>query len=97
MERFLTEKSVNIFKALGDITRFRIIRSLSDTEKSVSRIAQELNMTLSAISHQLKILKDNELVKSERRGKEVYYSLFDNHVEVILEQICKHASHGRYE
>ncbi|MGI6768186.1 MAG: ArsR/SmtB family transcription factor [Bacilli bacterium] len=93
----VVERSVSILKALGDLTRFRIIKLLSETEYSVSDIARELNMTQSAISHQLKVLKDNELVKSERRGKEVFYSLYDDHVEVILEQICNHASHGKYE
>jgi DNA-binding transcriptional ArsR family regulator len=93
----IVERSVSILKALGDLTRFRIIKLLSKTEYSVSDIARELNMTQSAISHQLKVLKDNELVKSERRGKEVFYSLYDDHVEVILEQICNHASHGKYE
>jgi DNA-binding transcriptional ArsR family regulator len=97
MDGYIFENCVKIAKALGDLTRFRIIRVLSGSEESVSKIAEKLGMTQSAISHQLKILKDNDLVKSKRRGKEVIYSLFDNHVEVILEQIFIHASHSNYE
>jgi DNA-binding transcriptional ArsR family regulator len=90
----IIEKSVNIFKTLGDLTRFQIITTLINGEKPVSMIASEIKKSQSAVSHQLKILKDNDLVKSERRGKEVYYDLVDQHVKVIIEQIYNHASHS---
>lgn len=90
----IIDKSVNIFKTLGDLTRFQIIRALINGEKPVSVIAKELSKSQSAVSHQLKILKDNDLVKSERRGKEVYYDLVDQHVKVIIEQVYHHASHS---
>lgn len=87
------EKSVNMFKALGDFTRFRIVLAIFDGGKSVGDIARELDMTQSAISHQLKTLKDNDLVKSVRKGKEVHYYLSDEHVKEIVAQVLEHTSH----
>lgn len=87
------EKSVNIFKALGDNTRLKIVESIFDNGKSVTTIANELSMTQSAISHQLKVLKSNNIVKSERKGKEVYYILSDQHIKVMIEQVFNHTSH----
>ncbi|MDD3999803.1 MAG: metalloregulator ArsR/SmtB family transcription factor [Bacilli bacterium] len=97
MDNNIINNSVRIAKALGDQTRFRIIKTLSEKERSVTKISGELDMSQSAISHQLKVLKDNKLVKSKRKGKEVIYSLFDHHVEVMFKQICEHASHSYYE
>ena len=68
----------------GDSTRIRILYVLSENEECVGDIAQILNMTQSAISHQLRILKQNKLVKVRRDGKQIYYSLADDHVRVIL-------------
>ncbi|MGN1399769.1 MAG: ArsR/SmtB family transcription factor [Erysipelotrichaceae bacterium] len=73
-----------IFKVFGDSTRIRILFALFDQEKSVSEIARELTMTDSAVSHQLKILKQSKLVKSKRCGKQMYYSLADDHVKTII-------------
>ena len=87
------EKSVNIFKALGDLTRLRIVVAIFDEGKSVGAIAEELEMTQSAISHQLKTLKDNQIVKSIRKGKEVHYYLSDDHVKEIVIQVFNHTSH----
>lgn len=72
------------FKVLGDPTRLNILNTLFEQEKSVGVIAKELNMSDSAISHQLKILKTHRLIKNQKRGKEVYYSLDDKHVFDIL-------------
>lgn len=72
------------FKVLGDPTRLNILNTLLEQEKSVGVIAKELKMSDSAISHQLKILKIHRLVKYQKRGKEVYYSLDDKHVFDIL-------------
>ena len=73
-----------LFKVFGDSTRIRILYVLFEREVSVSDIAECLNMTQSAISHQLRILKQNKLVKSRRDGKQMYYSLADDHVRTIM-------------
>lgn len=87
------EKSVNIFKALGDNTRLKIVNVIMKEAKSVNVIAAEIQMTQSAISHQLQILKLNGIIKKERKGKEVYYSLDDDHIRFIVETVSNHASH----
>lgn len=79
-----------IFKVFGDSTRIRILYVLFESELCVCDIAQLLNMTQSAISHQLRILKQNRLVKSRREGKSVYYSLADGHVRTIINQGMEH-------
>lgn len=87
------DKSVNLFKALGDNTRLKIVEALIGKELNVNSLVNTLGMTQSAISHQLKILKLNGIIKSERKGKEVYYSLDDNHIETIVKSVIEHASH----
>ena len=79
-----------LFKIFGDSTRIRILSVLSDTEVCVCDLAKALNMTQSAISHQLRILKQNKLVKSRREGKSIYYSLADDHVRTIINQGREH-------
>ena len=79
-----------LFKVFGDSTRIRILYSLYDNEKSVNEIASILNMTQSAISHQLKLLKINKLIKNRRDGKTIYYSLDDSHIFNIINQGIKH-------
>lgn len=79
-----------LFKVFGDSTRIRILNCLYDKEKSVTQIANELNMNQSAISHQLKLLKNNKLVKKRKCGKTVYYSLDDMHVHNIINQGIEH-------
>ena len=82
------EKELNdladLFKIFGDYTRIRILFVLFESEVCVCDLAQVLNMTQSAISHQLKILKQSRLVKSRREGKSIFYSLADEHVETII-------------
>ena len=73
-----------LFKVFGDSTRIRILFVLFEAEVCVCDLAQALNMTQSAISHQLKILKQNKLVKSRREGKSIFYSLADDHVRTII-------------
>lgn len=73
-----------LFKVFGDSTRIRILFVLFEAEVCVCDLAQALNMTQSAISHQLKILKQNKLVKSRRDGKSIFYSLADEHVRTII-------------
>ena len=79
-----------LFKIFGDSTRVKILFGLHDGEKSVGEVASLLGMTDSAISHQLKILKDSKLVRGRRDGKQIYYSLDDDHVLSILNQGIEH-------
>ncbi len=79
-----------LFKVFGDSTRIRILFVLFEAEVCVCDLAQALNMTQSAISHQLKILKQNKLVKSRREGKSIFYSLADAHVRTIIDQGLEH-------
>ena len=79
-----------LFKVFGDSTRIRILFVLFEAEVCVCDLAQTLNMTQSAISHQLKILKQSRLVKSRREGKSVFYSLSDGHVRTIIAQGREH-------
>ena len=79
-----------IFKVFGDSTRIKILYVLFEQEMCVCDIAQLLNMTQSAIPHQLKILKQSRLVKNRREGKAVFYSLADGHVRSIINQGLEH-------
>lgn len=73
-----------LFKVLGDSTRIRILFQLFDKELSVGELADLLNMNQSAVSHQLKVLKQAKLVKNRRDGKSIIYSLDDEHVRTII-------------
>ena len=79
-----------LFKVFGDSTRIRILFVLSSAEVCVCDLAETLNMTQSAVSHQLKILKQAKLVSSRREGKSVFYSLADEHVRTIIDQGREH-------
>ena len=79
-----------LFKVFGDSTRIRILFVLFEAEVRVCDLAKVLNMTQSAISHQLRILKANKLVNSRREGKSVFYSLADGHVRTIIAQGREH-------
>lgn len=81
-----------LFKALGDNTRVKILYALLNSEMCVCDIAALLGMTQSAISHQLRVLKQSRLVKYRREGKIVYYSLDDEHVKHIFDQGLIHIS-----
>ena len=81
-----------LYKVFGDSTRIKILYVLFEAELCVCDIAQLLNMTQSAISHQLRILKQNRLVKNRRDGKSVFYSLADSHVKTIISQGMEHIS-----
>ena len=82
--------AAELLKVFGDATRLRIIFVLSQSEKCVCDIANELNMTQSAISHQLRVLKQARLVSSRRDGKTIYYSLCDDHVRTIFYYAMEH-------
>ena len=81
-----------LFKIFGDSTRIKILFVLLESDMAVNDIANVLKMTQSAISHQLRILKTNGLVKYTRNGKSLIYSLADGHVTTILRQGIEHIS-----
>ncbi|MBO4494809.1 MAG: winged helix-turn-helix transcriptional regulator [Clostridiales bacterium] len=74
----------DLFKVFGDSTRLRILYELMDGERCVGELADALEMNQSAVSHQLKVLKQNKLVRNTRSGKMISYALADDHVKDIL-------------
>lgn len=80
----------DLFKVFGDSTRIRIMFTIADNEMSVLNIAESLNMEQSTISHQLRVLRQNKLVRVRRDGKQIYYSLDDDHVKKIIEMGLDH-------
>lgn len=82
----------SLFKLFGDMTRVRILHALEQSEMCVCDIAALLDMTKSAVSHQLKALKMSNLIKSRRDGQVIYYSLADSHVKEILDIGFDHIS-----
>ena len=81
-----------LFKVFGDSTRIKILYALFEAELCVCDMAQLLGLTQTAVSHQLRVLKNNKLVKFRREGKNIFYSLSDNHVRSILGQGMEHVS-----
>lgn len=81
-----------LFKNFGDSTRVKILLALSQQSLCVNDITELIGVTQSAISHQLRILKQAKLVKASKRGKEVFYSLDDSHVQMILNVGLEHVS-----
>lgn len=79
-----------LFKVFGDSTRIRILFVLFEAEVCVCDLAEVLGMTQSAVSHQLKILKQAKLVKNRRAGKSIFYSLADDHVRAMIGQGLEH-------
>ena len=90
----LTGVAADFFKAFADKTRLRILCALSLHELCVCDIAELLGMTQSAISHQLRFLKQSRLVKNRKDGKTVFYSLNDDHISSILAQGLEHIQEG---
>ena len=86
-----------VFKLFGDTTRIKIFCALKESELCVYDIAYITKSTQSAISHQLKLLKDSNLIKSRKEGKVVYYSLDDDHVSQILECGLSHINEQKNE
>lgn len=80
----------DLFKLFGDATRVRILSALLQSEMCVCDLAELLGMSQSAISHQLRVLKQGKLVKNRREGKTVFYSLDDNHIGTIINQGMEH-------
>lgn len=80
----------DLFKVFGDTTRIRILFVLLEAEVCVCDLAEALGMTQSAVSHQLKVLRESGLVRSRRQGKSIFYSLADNHVSTVIAQGLEH-------
>lgn len=85
----------DFFKVFGDSTRIKLLHLLLECEMCVGDIADRLDMTQSAVSHQLRVLRQNDLVKYRKEGKTVYYSLDDSHVENVLRQGIEHIKHKK--
>jgi ArsR family transcriptional regulator len=79
-----------LFKVFGDLTRINILWALSEKESAVHELAESLEITMSAVSHQLSVLKRSRLVKSRKEGKNVYYSLDDEHIHSIFQAGLQH-------
>ena len=79
-----------LYKIFGDSTRIKIINILIDNELCVNQISEKTNVSQSAISHQLRILKSSKLVKYRKEGNSIFYSLADDHVEKIFKRGCEH-------
>lgn len=79
-----------LFKNFSDSTRIRILHCLIEKERNVTEISELLNINQSAISHQLRILKNSKLIKNRRDGKSIYYSLDDDHIYNIIKQGIEH-------
>ncbi len=80
----------NLFKALGDFTRMRILNALLESELCVCDLVSILEMNQSAISHQLRVLRSSKIVKYRKEGRNVYYSLDDDHVHQLIRQGMDH-------
>ena len=87
------EKMGTIFKILSDETRLRIIFALKGEELCVAHLCEAVGMEQSAVSHQLRNLKAARLIKSRKDGKNVYYSLDDEHVLHVIDQVLEHIRH----
>lgn len=89
-EKETLEAIAELFKAFGDSTRVQILSLLQQQERCVGDIAEAVQISQSAISHQLRILKQMHLIKYRREGKNILYSLADDHVRTILEMGLEH-------
>lgn len=93
MKLLSEEKTIDLaelFKIFGDSTRIKIINILLNNELCVNEISEKINVSQSAVSHQLRILKTSKLVKYRKEGNLIYYSLADDHVEKIFMIGCEH-------
>ena len=89
-------KLADLYKAMGDLTRIRILAALVQSEMCVCDLASLLEMTQSAISHQLRVLRQAHLVNYRKVGKVVYYSLDDEHIKMLYEQGLVHVLHQHH-
>lgn len=89
-QEHLLSELADFYKVFADVTRIRILCVLLESEMCVCDLAEVLSMTQSAISHQLRVLKQMKLVKNRREGKTVFYSLADGHIQSIISQGMEH-------
>lgn len=94
LQNHTTTHLAELFDALGDPTRLRIISVLIEGERNVGEIAAQLQMTESAVSHQLRGLRQLRLVRSRKNGRQVYYALDDDHVARLYRLGLDHVEHG---
>lgn len=80
----------DLFRLLGDVSRLRIVRVCVDGAESVSGIAERLQLSLSLVSHHLRLLKAARVVRSERRGKQVFYRAADDHIRCVIADMLEH-------
>jgi len=90
LKEYTLEELTEVFKVFADGTRIKILWNLFDEEICVANLCEKINMSQSAVSHQLRILKQARLVKARREGKNTFYSLDDEHVKRIIEQVMIH-------
>ena len=93
LDGLLATRLADIFKALADPTRLRIVSVLAQTELCVCDLAATLGMTQSAVSHQLRLMRDMRLVKSRKEGRMVYYALDDEHIRDLFQRGLDHIEH----
>ena len=92
INKITCSKLENFYKIIGDNTRLNILYLLRQTQLCVHEISSELGISHSLASHQLKVLKDNNLVVSQKRGKESVYSLADDHIHEIIDIAIEHVT-----
>ena len=95
LQQEVIQELAEFFKIFGDATRIRILQTLLEGERNVGDLADVLEMSQSAVSHQLRVLRQNDLVKYRKEGKSVFYSLDDEHIRMVLEQGMTHLRHKR--
>lgn len=93
MDKTKQERIAELFKGFADVTRIQILTLLLEGEMCVNDIAQAVELTQSAISHQLRLLKQMHLIKYRREGKNILYSLADDHVQTIIQMGLEHIEH----
>lgn len=93
----LLGEASKLFKTLGDLKRLSVVYLLKEQEYNVTELSGLIGMEQSAMSHQLKLLKDARLIEGRREGKAIYYHLKDHHVVEIIEQVLEHASEEQHE
>ena len=96
-EEKVFDDAATFFKVMGDKTRFKILWSLDRAEMCVCDLAAALRMTKSAVSHQLRKLRENSLVRADRRGKMVFYTIADDHVHLMLKGCIDHATENHVQ
>ena len=95
LQQEVIQERAEFFKIFGDATRIRILQTLLEGERNVGDLADVLEMSQSAVSHQLRVLRQNDLVKYRKECKTVCYSLDDDHIRMVREQGMTHLRHKR--